>query len=224
MNSDLDPAVSKAIARSIGHEPPFIGVEYERIQDLHIRNSRDLRGLDPCTSLEVLVLVACDPVSTDQLSGLGSLRSLTVRDSGMNSVSGLADISLLSCYAPRNFIHDITPLMSIPKLLNLDLTGNPLSEESYRHLVPQLTERGCRVILSDEFEWTVTRHLHSKEVPVSCYMSPQGYRFCRPGLKLTDSPEYAHPVVQKSDAESLLSGDPRRVFQYFADEDLIPFS
>ncbi|WP_327368804.1 hypothetical protein [Streptomyces sp. NBC_01217] len=224
MNSDLDPAVSKAMARAIGHEPPFTGTEYEGIQDLHIRNSRDLRGLDRCSSLEILVLVACDPVRTEQLSDLDSLRSITVRDSGMDSVSGLSDLSLLSCYAPRNLIHDITSLMSIPRLLNLDLTGNPLSEESYRRLVPQLVEKGCRVILSNEFEWNLTRYLHAKGVPVSCYMSQQGYRLCRPGLKLTDSPEYAHPVVQKSDVESLFEGDPRRVLQYFENEDLIPFS
>lgn len=215
MNSNLDPAVSKSIARATGHEPPFSKKEFEGIQDLHIRNSRNLGGLSQCSSLEILLLVACDPVDTDQVSHLRSLRSLTVRDSGMGSVSGLAALSLLSFYAPRNFIRDIAPLMSISRLRNLDLTGNPLSEESYRHLVPQLIERGCRVIFSDEFEWELTRHLHAEGVSVSCYKSPQGYRLCRPGLRLTDSPEYAHPVIEKSDAESLLSGNPQRAFQYF---------
>ncbi|MEU2668534.1 hypothetical protein ABZ622_06605 [Streptomyces sp. NPDC007164] len=218
MNSNLDPAVSKSIARATGHEPPFSKEECEGIQDLHIRNSRNLEVLAQCGSLEILLLVACDPVDTDNVSRLGSLRSLTVRDSGMASVSGLATLSLLSFYAPRNFIYDITPLMSISRLRNLDLTGNPLSENSYRHLVPQLIERGCRVILSDEFEWKLTLHLHAEGVPVSCYKSPQGYRLCRPGLKLTDSPEYAHPVVEKSDAASLLSGNPQRAFQYFEND------
>ncbi|MEU3218212.1 hypothetical protein [Streptomyces sp. NPDC006971] len=224
MTSSLDPAVSKAIARATGHEPPHRDEEYKRIQDLHIRHSRDLTGIDRCTSLEILVLVACDPVDTDQLSTLGALNLLRVRDSGLESVSGLSSLSILSCYTPRNLIQDVTPLMSISRLRNLDLTGNPLSEDSYHQLIPQLSARGCRVIMSDEFEWSLTRHLHNSGVTVSCYKSEQGYRLCRPGLKLTDSPEFAHPAIQKSDAESLFSGDPRRALEFFEDETLIPFS
>ncbi|MEV8455702.1 hypothetical protein AB0467_26140 [Streptomyces sp. NPDC052095] len=193
-------------------------MDYESIQDLHIRNSRTLEGIERCKSLEILTLVACDPVETGQLSQLASLTSLTVRDSGLISLSGLSKLSLLSCYTPRNIIQDIEPLLNISRLRNVDLTGNPLSEKSYRQIVPRLIEKDCRVILSEEFEWRLTRHLHDNGVPVSCYTNQGAYRLCRPGLKLTDSPEYAHPVISESDAASLLSGDPRRALEYFEDD------
>ncbi|WP_198533816.1 leucine-rich repeat domain-containing protein [Streptomyces odonnellii] len=221
---NLDPAVSQAITRVVGHEPPFSTEEYRGVEDLHIRRARDLSNLARCESLAILVLVACDPVESNQLSGIPHLRSLTIRDSGLNSLEGLTDLSLLSLYAPRNFIRDITPLMSIARLRNLDLTGNPLSSKSYRQLIPQLSEKGCRVIFSDEFEWSLTRRLHDAGVPVTCYRSSHEYRLCRPGIKLTEFPEYAHPVIQLSDAESLFTGDPRKALEYFEDEELIPFS
>jgi hypothetical protein len=216
-HSDMDPAVSKAITQAVGHEPPSIGKDYGRISDLLVRNTHALTGLDLCTSLEILTIVGSGRMGGKDLSSLESLCSLSVRDSGMNSLAGLTELSLLSCYLPRNLIHDIEPLMGIQRLQNLDLTGNPLSEESYHHLAPQLSERGCRVMISGEFKWNVTRHLHSNGVGVSCYRDRQGrYRLCRPGLALTDSPDWGHPVITECDVSSLIEGDPRRALEYFA--------
>lgn len=58
--------------------------------------------------------------------------SLSVRDSAMNSLAGLTELSLLSCYLPRNLIHDIEPqassngtsrAISIPTELEFPATG-----------------------------------------------------------------------------------------------------
>ncbi|MCT2593935.1 hypothetical protein LHJ74_29190 [Streptomyces sp. N2-109] len=217
MSSDMDAALRKSLIRAIGHDGPFTDAEYMDVTDLHIRNSRNLFGLEECRALELLTLVACDPVDLGPAAGLQALDSLTVRDSGLRSLTDVSALPLLSCYAPRNFITDITPLMGAARLGNLDVTGNPLSEHSYRDLVPRLAEQRCRVLVSDELEWKLTHHLHAQGVPVSCYRKNKEYRLCRPGLGLTDSPEYAHPVIQESDVTSLLTGDPHRVHVYFED-------
>ncbi|MEV5680426.1 hypothetical protein [Streptomyces sp. NPDC052179] len=224
MSIILDPALLKGMESTVGHAGPFTVEECENIKDLHIRNSRNLIGLDQCSTLEVLTLVACDPVDMGQAAALKKLRSLTVRDSGLESLKDIAKLPLLSCYTPRNLISDITPLIRAARLRNLDLTGNPLSEISYRQLIPDLLGRGCRVIYSDELEWKLTHHLHDEGVSISCYRSDKGYRLCRPGLRLTGSPEYGHPVIRERDVHSLLKGDPERAHAYFGDEKLVPFA
>ncbi|MEW2065925.1 hypothetical protein [Streptomyces sp. NPDC007346] len=224
MSATLDPALRKSLERAVGHDEPFTDEECKNVTDLHVRHARSLYGLRKFGGLEVLTLVACDPVDLSQAAGLKMLSSLNVRDSGLRSVADIPGLPLISCYAPRNFITDITPLMGASRLSNLDLTGNPLSEHSYRELVPRLAEEGCRVLVSDELEWKLTHHLHKQGVPVSCYRKREDYRLCRPGLEITDSPEYAHPVIQRSDVTSLLSGDPHRVHIYFEDEGLVPFA
>ncbi|WP_030575693.1 hypothetical protein [Streptomyces anulatus] len=224
MSAIQDPALRKSLVRTIGHDEPFTKEEYDSITDLHVRGARNLSGWEECRNIEVLILVGCDPVELNEADGLRALDTLTIRDSGLRSVTDISTLPLLSCYIPRNFITDISPLMSTPRLKNLDVTGNPLSEHSYRKLVPSLVERGCRVLRSDELEWKLTHHLHAQGIPVSCYKKNHEYRLCRPGLGLTDSPEYAHPLVQESDVTSLLSGNPERVFRYFEDEKLVPFA
>ncbi|WP_405824361.1 hypothetical protein OG705_29540 [Streptomyces sp. NBC_00838] len=181
---------------------------------LHIRRSRKLSGLGDCTGLEILTLVGCDPVDLGQISGLPALRSLTIRDSGM-TFAGISSLPLLSFYAPRNFVTDLSPLMNARRLANLDVTGNPLSEHSYREVIPRLVGRGCRVIASAELEWALTRRLHARGIPVSCYRKDGAYRLCRPGLGLTNAPEYAHPVIREGDIRILLDEDPYRVHRHF---------
>ncbi|RST19520.1 hypothetical protein EF908_31990 [Streptomyces sp. WAC04770] len=224
MSASLDPALRKSLERAVGHYEPFTDEELNTVTDLHIRHSRSLSGIGKCGSLEVLTIVACDPVDFSELANLTSLRSLTVRDSGLRSIADVSALSLLSCYAPRNFITDITPLVNVSGIRNLDVTGNPLSEHSYRDLVPRLIEQGCRVLVSDELEWKLTHHLHAQGVAVSCYRKNKDYRLCRPGLGLTDAPEFAHPVIQESDVASLLTGDPHKAHTYFEDEELVPFA
>jgi hypothetical protein len=224
MSAIQDPALHKSLVRAIGHGEPFTMEEYDSITDLHIRGARNLSGWEECRNIEVLILVGCDPVELNETEGLRALDTLTIRDSGLRSVTQIATLPLFSCYVPRNLIADISPLMGAPRLKNLDVTGNPLSEHSYRKLAPGLIERGCRVLMSDELEWKLTHHLHAQGVPVSCYKKNAEYRLCRPGLGLTDSPEYAHPLVQESDVKALLSGDPERVLRYFEDERLVPFA
>lgn len=225
MHMAFDSAVTHAFSRALDHEPPFSVEELQSVTDLHVRNARDLRGIDQCQSLEILILVGCDPVSLDPFQDLKSLRSLTIRDSGLTDISGITRLSLLSFDAPRNFIEDISEMIHHPRLLSINVTGNPLSENSYRTIIPALREKGRRVTFSGELEWSLTTRMKSAGVPVSCYRDDRGYRLSRPGLTLTGAPEYGHPVIPEEDVRALLEGDdPRKALEYFEREELVPFS
>lgn len=219
-----DPALQKALERRLGHPAPFTEEELGGVVDLHVWHARSLFGLDRCSDLQLLIAIGCDAaIDLAHLVRLENLKCLIVRDSGLNTLDALNGNSWttpLSFYTPRNCITDATPLTRIPQLQNADLTGNPLSEHSYRNVVPALRERGTRVLTSGELEWKVTRQLHEQGIPVSCYKKKGASTFtlCRPGPELTDSPEYGHVSLQQKEVESLLTGNPEGVLRFFPEE------
>ncbi|MGW3165785.1 hypothetical protein ACWC9Q_23490 [Streptomyces sp. NPDC001142] len=219
MHEPLNSAILKAVQRTLGHAPPFTTAELEGVEDLHISSNAGLAGLDAFPSLDLLILVACDPVDTAQLSRCKSLSTLEARLTGMSGLEGLVGLNLLSCYVPQNCIRDIGPLMRIERLRNLDVTGNPLSEHTYNVLIPELRKRGCRVIMSERFEWGITCRFHDAGIPISCYRnkvdSRDGYRLGTVGLRFTESPHFGHPYITTSQAEALAKGDLRQAFAYF---------
>ncbi|MFJ6809093.1 hypothetical protein ACIQRK_24205 [Streptomyces anulatus] len=219
-----DPALQKALERHLKHPPPFSRDELGSVEDLHVRHARSLFGLNRCSNLQLLIAVGCDAsIDLSDVIRLERLACLIVRDSGVQNLDALDDWSwttTLSVYTPRNCITDATPLTRIPRLQDADLTGNPLSEHSYRNVVPALRGRGTRVLVSGELEWKVTRHLHEQGIPVSCYKKrgASAFTLCRPGLELTDSPEYGHVEVREKEVESLLAGRPEDVFRFFPEK------
>ncbi|WP_217231279.1 hypothetical protein [Streptomyces anulatus] len=219
-----DPALQKALERWFKHSPPFSRDELGSVEDLHVRHARSLSGLHRCSNLQLLIAVGCDAaIDLTDVIRLERLTCLIVRDSGLNTLDALDDrpwITALSCYTPRNRITDATPLTRIPRLQDADLTGNPLSEHSYRKVVPALRERGTRVLVSGELEWKVTHHLHEHGIPVSCYkkMGASAFTLCRPGLELSDAPEYGHVDLQEKEVRALLNGNPENVFRFFSEE------
>ncbi|MFI7087647.1 hypothetical protein ACIBUR_29135 [Streptomyces anulatus] len=218
-----DPALQKALERQLKHPQPFSRDELGSVEDLHVRHARSLFGLHQCSNLQLLIAVGCDAtIDLADVIKLERLSCLIVRDSGLNTLDALDDswTTTLSCYTPRNRITDATPLTRIPRLQNADLTGNPLSEHSYRNVVPALRERGTRVLASGELEWKVTRHLHEQGIPVSCYKKENAsiFTLCRPGLELTNSPEYGHVNLQEKEVRSLLTRNPEDVLRFFPEE------
>ncbi|MFJ7412851.1 hypothetical protein ACIQWZ_18840 [Streptomyces sp. NPDC098077] len=219
-----DPALQKALERHLKHPHPFSRNELGSVADLHVRHARSLFGLNQCSNLQLLIAVGCDAsIDLSDVITLERLDCLIVRDSGVQNLDALDDrswTSTLSFYTPRNCITDAASLTRIPRLQDADLTGNPLSEHSYRKVVPALRKRGTRVLVSGELEWKVTRHLHEQGIPVSCYKKKGGSEFtlCRPGLELTDSPEYGHIDLQEREVRSLLNGNPEDVLRFFSEE------
>ncbi|GAB2889025.1 leucine-rich repeat domain-containing protein [Streptomyces mayteni] len=212
----VDPEFDRSITRAIGHGFPVTSAECESVTELVMQRVRDLGPIADFRSLEQLILVGCDPVSVRQIESLTKLRMLSIEDSALRDLSGVASLPILNFSMPRDFVADIEPLLHVPTLLQVDVTGNPLSDVSYREVIPKLVENGCRVRFSQELEWRVTVHLQTAGVGVACYGSARGYRLCRPGLGLTDAPQYGHPVITKKDAEGLLEGDPEGALRFFS--------
>ncbi|MBI0296216.1 leucine-rich repeat domain-containing protein [Streptomyces sp. PRKS01-29] len=210
----------EAVAREVGHRGPFSAEDLASLNELHVRNARSLKGIQYCSSLEILIIVGCDPVDIRDLMDISGLRSLTIRDSGLMDLQGVTELSLRSFTVPRNFLSDVSSLLSCSRLQSADLTGNPLTEDSYFRVIPELRKKLRRVRSSDELEWRVTAHLHRCGVFVSCYKDDRGYRLCRPGMGLTGSPEFAHPVITEDGAQSLLR-DAQKAYEYFDGNDFL---
>jgi hypothetical protein len=223
MYHQADPGLVEGLSRAVGHEPPFSDADKSGVDMLHIANAKDFRELEGCSALATLIVVGSDPVSLADFEKL-PLRSLTVTDSALRGISEIEQLGLLGLDVPRNCIRDITPLCSGVKPKFIDVTGNPLSERSYREVIPDLISQGRRIKFSGELEWEVTVRMHDAGILVSCYVDNLGYRLCRPGLQLTEMPQFAHPLVTENDIRRLLDDDPRNVLQFFDRDDLIPFS
>ncbi|MEU1302594.1 hypothetical protein [Streptomyces shenzhenensis] len=212
----VDPEFDRSISREIGHGFPVTAAERESVTELTMQRVRDLGPIAEFRSLEQLIMAGCDPVSVRQIKSLKKLRMLIIEDSALRDISGIGSLPLLNFSMQRNFVADIETLLYVPTLLQVDVTGNPLSDFSYREIIPKLVEKGCRVRFSKELEWRVTRRLQTAGVGVACYESDRGYRLCRPGLRLTDTPQYGHPVITKEDAEGLLKRNPEEALTFFS--------
>ena len=80
------------------------------------------------------------------LSGLASLRHLTLFSSHVSDLSGLMDLPQLELLQLLdNKIYDLTPILRFDSLRTLNVAENPLSRRSVHTLIPILEARGVRV-------------------------------------------------------------------------------
>ncbi|MFJ5726388.1 hypothetical protein [Streptomyces sp. NPDC093149] len=177
-----DPAISVALSDAIGHGPPYSSSELTSVTDLAVKYSTDLSAVGSCTHLEIAIFIGCDPISFEIFNTLRTLKSLIIQDGGLRVLCGLGRLGAQKLAFPRNFIEDLSPLLELKQPCEIDVTGNPLSEDSYCNVLPELSRRGHRVKASGELLWKVTKRLHSEGVPVCCYRGrgPNEYRLCRP--------------------------------------------
>ncbi|MGW1433304.1 hypothetical protein ACWD6K_32380 [Streptomyces sp. NPDC002431] len=222
MTLSLDPAIAEALSFEIGHDAPFNKEELASVSELATKYVTDPSSIKYCKKLKIAILIGCDPFSLQALEGLEGLRFLTVQDSGLHDFRGVENLNLWKLQAPRNFVEDLTPLLDLESSCEIDVTGNPISPQSYSEVVPELSHRGHHIKLSEELPWKVTVRLHSEGVKVSCYQGRGGFRLCRPGLALTSSPDYSHPVISVDQTRELLTCPPHHAYSYFEREELMP--
>ena len=123
---NLEAAIREAIDKPTGEVYPS-DLEGLTLLDASYRDISDLTGLEHCTSLTQLYLYQ------NQISDISPL-------AGLNN---LAELSLW-----ENQISDISPLVDNTGLGEgdwVDLTGNPLSEQSINEYIPALEARGVQV-------------------------------------------------------------------------------
>lgn len=215
-SQEIDPAVEKALAKRVGHPLPWSDTELGKVTNLHVSHARDLSGLLRCPHLRILLLIGCDPVELEPLTALSSIVSLTIEDSGLRTLDGVTKFPLYTLDLGFNLLSDITPALEVRPLKRIDVTGNPLSPDSFHSIIPELRSRGVDVTASAEKEWRITHLLHEEGLPYSYYRDDQGkYRISRPGLAHTHCPEVNHPVIAPQDLRNLLSHDPADVPRLF---------
>ncbi|MFD8847814.1 hypothetical protein [Streptomyces sp. NPDC059604] len=220
----MDPSIAQAIKNETGQSQPFSLETLESVTYLHVFYARDLFSLSSLPRLEILQLTGCDPVDLSQLGELPKLFTLVVNFSNLKNLAKAVDSfpSLRRFDAGMNRVEDLSPLLLCPKLRHLDVRGNPLSESSYRTIVPQLQRKGIRVSASDAPDWQMTIELHRRGFPYCFYRAHDGTRICRPGLGLTELPDLSHPIVLREDLAKLLEQSPDKVPGLFDRKDLMP--
>jgi hypothetical protein len=215
----LEPQVEEAVQRRLQRNPPFSDDDLAQLDTLAVLFPRDLGDLARFPMLKTLHVVGYGGRDLEALAGHPRLASLSMRFSALADISAVQTLpTIRSLQLPLNSIEDITALRSeLPKLYEVVLTGNPLSEESYREVVPQLRQRGTETVtVSEEREWQITRKLYAAGVPFDYFRQGDTYLLCRPGLAFTDTPDAGHAEIGPDELEAVLQRGPEEVHKLFA--------
>ncbi|WP_424862905.1 hypothetical protein [Streptomyces sp. MMS24-I29] len=218
----MDEHVALAISNETKCQPPFSSGVLDSVKYLHVSYARSLEGLQSCPNLEILQLIGCEIDSLDPIRNLGALFTLNVRLSSLADLTGVVRLpELTRINAELNRIEDLEPLLSLPgeSLSYLKVNGNPLSDDSYRRVVPELKKRVRRVFVSDEAHWLVGLELRRRGLPYAVYKAHDGTRLCRPGLEptgLPNLPDQSHPIVSLEEIQDLLKSDTAAITELFS--------
>ncbi|MFE4590790.1 hypothetical protein [Streptomyces laurentii] len=211
-----DPVVLEAIQGKLDGGVEANREQLRSIDVLTINHARSLEGVEMCENLRILVLAGCELASLGKISGLGSLGMLMISDSVIASIEGMGGLNVHTVHAERSEVLDLSPLLRCSGLVDVQLGGTALSEDSYRRVIPGLEEGGCDVTPPDDTERELTSKLREWGLRVNCYRQGNAYRICRPGLMLTGTPEVNHPKVDPDGLKEMVNSDPERVHALFS--------
>lgn len=221
MSQIFDPAVAGALESAAGHDLSLGDSEWRKIQELVIQHARDVTGIERCVRLTMLHLLGCDAVDITVISRLTYLDSLVINDSGLMSLDGMGDLPLIQFNIDRNLVTDLTPLLDLRNVQNLDTIGNPLTAESYEEVLPELRSRGMYITASKRSEWELTIRMQGAGLPFICYRKHGVLRLASPGFRLTERPNLGHSVVTEDELREALDEDPQRIYQLFDRKDQV---
>lgn len=213
-----EPQFERAVQRRLRRNPPFSDDDLAHIEALALLFPRDLSDVVHFPMLRTLNVIGYGGRDLAALADHSRLASLSLRFSALADVSAVPTMPMISrLKLPLNAIQDATALLSgLPELREVDLTGNPLSEESYHEVVPALRQRVREsVAVSEEREWQITRKLHAAGIPFDYFRQDDTYLLCRPGLEFTDTPDAGHARIEPADLEAMLQRDPKEIHELF---------
>ncbi|MFE1268268.1 hypothetical protein [Streptomyces sp. NPDC058758] len=215
----LEPQVERAVQRRLQKPPPFTDDDLAQLEGLAVVFPHDLSDLARFPMLRTLRVVGYGGRDLASLTGHPHLSSLSMEFSALVDVSVVRTLPMIRrLLLPRNAIEDISALRSgLPRLREVDLTGNPLSEESYRTVIPELRQRiEEAAAVSEEREWQITRRLYAAGVPFDYFRKGGKYFLCRPGLAFTDTPDAGHAEIAPDELEAVLRRGADEVHKLFA--------
>lgn len=214
-----DAGVAEAVADAVGHGPPFGAAELAAIEALHVLRARDIGVLAACTRLRRLILDQSEVTSLAALSGLPALARINASYNALRDIAAVRDLpEITTVRVNANLIEDIEPLLGLD-LQEVAVIGNPLSERSFREVLPLLRTTSTRlyrvpprVIASDEEQWGLTRELQARGFDAVFVHSEQTPRtfVLRPGLRHGNDPEgHAVPITAAQLRDELARPDLR---------------
>ncbi|MFT2016864.1 hypothetical protein ACMA1D_13595 [Streptomyces sp. 796.1] len=209
----MDSVLMSAIAGQLGSNQPPNDAKLAQITELQVAHAESLTGLERCRGLEILIMTGCDAASAP-LANMSSLSVVISRDSALEELASFST-SVNVVELMRNRVVDLSPLLRCPHLMRLDVTGNPLSDESYEMVIPELLDRGVKIVKSGEREQKINKLMYEMGLPYSYYRSGREFRLCRPGLRLTSFPERNHPIIPPDALERKLEEQPASVAELF---------
>jgi hypothetical protein len=212
----MNPAVERAIQLQLQRDPPFTGQDLATVETLAVLRATDLGDLTGLTSLRALVLIGYGGRDLGPLASL-PIVALEVEVGAVSDLSVVAQLPRLRILKARNnAIAEIDVLVADERhFMEVDLTGNPLSDRAYHEVVPRLRERLPQLRVSDEREWRLTRRLRAAGLPFDYYRDDEGYWVCRPGLELTAYPNADHLKIEPDELEEVLDRDPAEIHGMF---------
>ncbi|RGC65802.1 Leucine Rich repeats (2 copies) [Micromonospora sp. MW-13] len=208
----LDAAVERALQLQLQQAPPFSEQALASVERLGVLRPVDITDLARLTNLRTLILVGYGGQDLSPLAGL-PIVSLEIEVSAARGLEVIADLPTLRILrAKNNAISDIDVLNEGEhRFVEIDLTGNPLSDRGFREVVPQLHDRVPELRVSGEREWSLTRRLYAAGLPFDYYRDENGYWLCRPGLRYTDFPNADHLKIDPEEIEAILDRDPATI-------------
>jgi hypothetical protein len=200
MTTDVERAIAELVAIGI-LEQDF---PKSSIEDLAIFHARSLGGLEECTGLATLSLTGCAVGEYDVVSRLPALRVLVIENADLTDVAWATGLPLQTAFVRRSRLRDAMPLLDLTDLQSIDLTGNPLDEQSRAAATADDTDRLCYI--DDAETARVNVRLADKATGIVAYRRDGALRACATGLDITDWPEAGHVETTVEQLELVVSG------------------
>src|SRR5262245_58933861 len=135
----MNPAIERAVQLQLHQDPPFTDEDLATVEVLAVLGPTDISDLARLRSLRVLRLNGYGGRDLQPLAGL-PIEALEVEVSAVTDLAVVAELpELCRLNAPNNAITDIDVLTTGDhRFLELELTGNPLSDRAFHDVVPKL--------------------------------------------------------------------------------------
>ncbi len=216
LETNFSPGVLEGLEITLKHPAPYSDRELDSVEHIQVMNDRLPRGLERLVGLRQMHYRGCEVVDLEVLQHLPHVWGLNGWASNITSVARLPTL------APRvdwvdftvGQLRDLRPLLELP-LKHAALAGNPIDEESFRYVYPELIRRGAvrdpaktPEFLIHEREWELMQLFVARGLRLSAYQVGGRTRIAAPGHIVYEKPEGTGVNISVRQARQLLEANP----------------